>query len=88
MGVIYVKEGQYTEEEILDNNEHRLGGKPNIIITRSVMMMLMMMMIIKTIIIVIIIISIITNLVINIFLIFILDKIPHTGDKTSLDRCG
>ena len=22
MGVIYVKDGQYTEEEILDNNEH------------------------------------------------------------------
>ena len=22
MGVIYVKEGQYSEEEILDNNEH------------------------------------------------------------------
>ena len=24
VGVIYVKEGQYTEEEILDNNDHRL----------------------------------------------------------------
>ena len=23
VGVIYVKEGQYTEEEILDNNDHR-----------------------------------------------------------------
>ena len=23
MGVIYVKEGQYAEEEILDNNKHR-----------------------------------------------------------------
>ena len=27
VGVIYVKEGQYTEEEILDNNDHRSKNK-------------------------------------------------------------